>query len=92
MWGQLAAAKAVVSEPRGMGDDFDAVMAEFYEGIRSGRGALFLAVCRGKVSMTLPPCSQPCSSPAVPCTCLSSTSASVSLFRMVPRCSAPTTN
>ncbi len=32
-----------------MGDDFDTVMAEFYDGIRSGRGALFLAVCRGKV-------------------------------------------
>ena len=32
-----------------MGDDFDAVMAEFYGGVRSGHGALFLAVCRGKV-------------------------------------------
>ena len=51
LWGQLAAAKAVVSEPRGMGDDFDAVMAEFYDGVRSGRGALFLAVCRGKVGL-----------------------------------------
>ena len=31
-----------------MGDEFDAVMAEFYGGVRSGRGSLFFAVCRGK--------------------------------------------
>ena len=48
LWAQLAAAKAVVSEPRGTGDEFDGVMAEFYRGVRDGRGCLFFAVCRGK--------------------------------------------
>ena len=40
-----------------MGDDFEAVMADFYAGIRSGRGALFLAVCRGKVGTHTLSCS-----------------------------------
>ena len=58
-WGQLTQLKHVVSEPKG-NDRLDEAMKEFYgvveETSRSGvtelgqSGALFLAVCRGKVS------------------------------------------
>ena len=60
LWGQLAAAKTVVVEPRGTGEEFDAVMAQFYGGVRAGRGALFFAVCRGKARqpscLSIPSC------------------------------------
>lgn len=49
IWARLEDMKAVVCEPRGTGDAFDAVMAEFYAAIRDGRGAIFFAICRGKV-------------------------------------------
>lgn len=48
-WARLEEMKAVVCEPRGTGDAFDAVMADFYTAIRNGRGAIFFAICRGKV-------------------------------------------
>ena len=58
LWAELVGRKAVVSEPR-FGDQLDNVMREFYSVISSTNntknelgqdGALFLAVCRGKVS------------------------------------------
>ena len=49
MWGQLSALKKVVSEPKGTGDAFDAVMKDFYTAVKKGKGALFIAVYRGKV-------------------------------------------
>ena len=49
IWGQLTALKKVVTEPKGTGDAFDAVMKEYYGAVRKGQGSLFMAVCRGKV-------------------------------------------
>ena len=49
LWGQLCVRKAVVCEPRGTGEAFDGVMAEYYEAVARGQGAIFLAICRGKV-------------------------------------------
>lgn len=49
LWGQLTALKKVVTEPKGTGEAFDAVMKEYYSAIRKGQGGLFMAVCRGKV-------------------------------------------
>ena len=56
-WADIMARKTIVSEPR-FSDQLDSVMKEFYEAVvvndgtgESGQdGALFLAVCRGKVS------------------------------------------
>lgn len=53
MYKQIAALKTIVSEPRGTGEAFDTVMADFYAAIKSGNGALFFAVCRGKVRRPL---------------------------------------
>ena len=50
-WAQICALKTVVSEPRGTGDNFDSCMAEYYAAIKSGRGGLMMAVCRGKVGL-----------------------------------------
>jgi Fanconi anemia group J protein len=49
LWARLGAAKELVCEPRGTGEAFDGVMAAFYAAVRSGRGAIFFAICRGKV-------------------------------------------
>ena len=49
LWGQLAALKKVVTEPKGTGEAFDTVMKDYYTAIRRGQGGLFMAVCRGKV-------------------------------------------
>lgn len=49
LWGQLAALKKVVMEPKGTGEAFDTVMKDYYTAIRRGQGGLFMAVCRGKV-------------------------------------------
>ena len=51
LWGMLEQQKAVVQEPRGTGEAFDAAMADFYAAIDSSRGCLFFAVCRGKVPL-----------------------------------------
>ena len=45
--------KKVVSEPRTTGE-LPAAMSQFYAAVASGRGALFFAVCRGKVPPTPP--------------------------------------
>lgn len=39
----------MVSEPKGTGEAFDNVMKDFYSAVKKGKGALFMAVCRGKV-------------------------------------------
>ena len=49
LWQKLNAVKPISCEPRGSGEDFDAVMTRYYEGIQRGVGGLFFAVCRGKV-------------------------------------------
>ncbi|KAL0027241.1 hypothetical protein WJX77_006278 [Trebouxia sp. C0004] len=50
LWGQLAALKRVVIEPKGTGEAFDTVMKDYYTAVKRGQGGLFMAVCRGKVS------------------------------------------
>ena len=45
--------KKVVSEPRGTGE-LPAAMSQFYAAVASGRGALFFAICRGKVLPLIP--------------------------------------
>ena len=52
-WAQICALKTVVSEPRGTGDSFDSCMSEYYAAIKSGRGGLMMAVCRGKVGLCM---------------------------------------
>lgn len=49
LWRQLEGVKPVFAELRGAGDAFDKTIAKYYAAVRSGRGGLFLAVCRGKV-------------------------------------------
>ena len=50
VWGELAALKKVVTEPKGTGEAFDGVMKDYYGAIKKGQGGLFMAVCRGKVT------------------------------------------
>ncbi|XP_058128146.1 regulator of telomere elongation helicase 1 homolog [Anopheles ziemanni] len=51
MWAQINRAKAVFIEPRGK-DAFASTMAEYYARLQepASKGAIFMAVCRGKVS------------------------------------------
>ena len=57
LWNELCNKKVVISEPR-FADEFESSMRHFYEVIESTtnytkegvNGALFIAVCRGKVS------------------------------------------
>uniref|UniRef100_A0A182W5F6 Regulator of telomere elongation helicase 1 homolog n=1 Tax=Anopheles minimus TaxID=112268 RepID=A0A182W5F6_9DIPT len=51
IWAQINRIKPIFTEPRGK-DSFLATMAEYYAKVRDpeGRGAIFMAVCRGKVS------------------------------------------
>ena len=57
IWAQLQRAKALVCEPHGTGEAFDGAMKTYYDAIAEGRGAIFFAICRGKVSP--PEVSQP---------------------------------
>lgn len=41
-------------EPHGTGEAFDAAMKEYYGAIAQGRGAIFFAICRGKVNSGTP--------------------------------------
>lgn len=58
LWNKLMCKKTVLCEPRRANEDFQQVIQEFYEAVKDSesdecsdnRGALFLAVCRGKVS------------------------------------------
>ncbi|GIL55719.1 hypothetical protein Vafri_11262 [Volvox africanus] len=50
LWARLEAAKTVVVEPREAGKGFEDAMATYYTAVRTGKGGLFMAVCRGKAS------------------------------------------
>lgn len=58
LWNKLLGKKVISCEPRRANEDFQQVMNDFYEGVKESEsnslgdinGALFLAVCRGKVS------------------------------------------
>ncbi len=47
---QVQAVKPVFQEPRGAGDVFDRAVKAYYSSVAAGKGGLFMAVCRGKVS------------------------------------------
>lgn len=47
---KLVATKQVFMEPRQAGDAFDASIRCYYACVDGGQGAIFMAVCRGKVS------------------------------------------
>ncbi|KAH8245486.1 hypothetical protein KR032_010889 [Drosophila birchii] len=49
LWADIVAKKPIFLEPRGK-DQFTSTMEEFYQAIRDSKGAVFMAVCRGKVS------------------------------------------
>eukprot|EP00026_Physarum_polycephalum_P014793 Phypoly_transcript_15348.p1 GENE.Phypoly_transcript_15348~~Phypoly_transcript_15348.p1 ORF type:complete len:295 (+),score=37.20 Phypoly_transcript_15348:87-887(+) len=50
MWQQMQNVKEMHAEPRGSGSDFSGVLAQYYRAAASPRGAVLLAVCRGKAS------------------------------------------
>ena len=51
MYSRIDQTKPIVREPRtGGGEALQAVMTDYYAAIAAGRGGLFMAVCRGKVS------------------------------------------
>ncbi|GFR48654.1 hypothetical protein Agub_g10608, partial [Astrephomene gubernaculifera] len=50
LWSRLEGVKTVVVEGREAGKGFEDAMARYYAAVRSGKGGLFLAVCRGKAS------------------------------------------
>jgi Fanconi anemia group J protein len=51
IWKKLSQVKgALVSEPKEAGSAFDASMRSFKTGVEAGRGALLIAVCKGKAS------------------------------------------
>lgn len=43
----------VGTEPRGTGDAFDKTMKTHYANIKAGKGAVFMAVFRGKVNLSI---------------------------------------
>lgn len=49
-WAQLTAAKPAWTEPHAA-DELDVSIAQYYAAIKSGRGGLYIAVCRGKVGL-----------------------------------------
>ncbi len=49
LWERLGSCKTLVVEGREAGKGFEEAMGRYYEAVRAGRGALFFAVCRGKV-------------------------------------------
>ena len=51
IWAQLQRTKTLVCEPHGTGEAFDSAMKTYYDAIAEGRGAIFFAICRGKVSL-----------------------------------------
>ncbi|KAG2428118.1 hypothetical protein HXX76_011799 [Chlamydomonas incerta] len=50
LWSRLEGCKTLVTEGREAGKSFDESMARYYAAVRSGRGGLFMAICRGKAS------------------------------------------
>uniref|UniRef100_A0A034W2S9 Regulator of telomere elongation helicase 1 homolog n=2 Tax=Bactrocera dorsalis TaxID=27457 RepID=A0A034W2S9_BACDO len=49
LWAEVSRHKPIFVEPRSK-DSFTTTMEEFYKSIRDAKGAVFMAVCRGKVS------------------------------------------
>ncbi|XP_017055046.1 regulator of telomere elongation helicase 1 homolog isoform X2 [Drosophila ficusphila] len=49
LWADISSKKPIFLEPRGK-EQFTSTMEEFYQAIRDSKGAVFMAVCRGKVS------------------------------------------
>jgi len=49
LWADISGKKPIFLEPRSK-DQFTSTMEEFYQAIRDSKGAVFMAVCRGKVS------------------------------------------
>ncbi|EDX17171.1 GD16747 [Drosophila simulans] len=49
LWADISCKKPIFLEPRSK-DQFTSTMEEFYQAIRDSKGAVFMAVCRGKVS------------------------------------------
>lgn len=49
LWDQIQRHKTIFVEPR-IKEDFVSTMAEYYSRISQSKGAVFMAVCRGKVS------------------------------------------
>ncbi|KAG2454208.1 hypothetical protein HYH02_001242 [Chlamydomonas schloesseri] len=50
LWARLEGVKELVTEGREAGKGFEDAMARYYAAVRSGRGGLFMAICRGKAS------------------------------------------
>lgn len=52
LWEELQGLKEVLTEPREAGKGFDNMLTKYQSAVRQGRGALLVAVCRGKVRVT----------------------------------------
>eukprot|EP00198_Chlamydomonas_reinhardtii_P005175 XP_001694511.1 ATP-dependent DNA helicase [Chlamydomonas reinhardtii] len=50
LWSRLEGCKTLVTEGREAGKGFEDAMSRYYAAVRSGRGGLFMAICRGKAS------------------------------------------
>ena len=49
VWRDIEALKEIVTEPRESGRAFEASIATYTRAVEGGKGALLMAVCRGKV-------------------------------------------
>ena len=49
VWQSINRCKALVVEPKGSADEFNKAIKRFRHLVDSGKGAVFMAVCRGKV-------------------------------------------
>ncbi len=47
-WNKLLTKKEIIFEPKGSAE-FSKILADYYEAAKTPRGAMLLAVCRGKV-------------------------------------------
>ena len=65
-WRDINRCKALVTEPRGSADEFNRAIRRFRSLVDSGKGAVFMAVCRGKVCTAWDPVSMRagCGTPA----------------------------
>ena len=54
LWDDISCHKAMVVEPRGSSEDFNKAIRRFKGLVDKGKGAIFLAVCRGKVLLPFP--------------------------------------
>lgn len=61
LWAKVLQHKGCVgTEPRGTGDAFDKTMKTHYANIKAGKGAVFVAVFRGKVNLSTFNCELRC--------------------------------